>query len=558
MGERLQVHPTSVTSIVDRLEADRLVVRRRHPEDGRAVLAEITAEGRASSSRPPPPSSTPTSASVPWTRRSWASSPAAAPGARSSRRLLSRLDADQLPSGSAIVVCDTARLGDLVPLGGAQRGQPGDLGVDMLPSDVEVEVPLVLARRPVGDVLEQDPALASTRGVHVVGMHHARRGGERPAAVTSRCPGRGRPSRRRAPPRRGRSGPRAGSRGQRPRTSPARWVLAVDRHLEPHRCGRPARLGVDLVEVGQVLLAHQGAPSVRSWRRRGRGRWPCRRRGGCSSWVFHLALSISGSCESSPSGKELRRHRLEVLVSRLGRACSRQASTSASHGVDLLAGALRPGGGSARLQRVVPPVAPVGSQRPRAHRGGSRSTSSERTVAAGCRRRHSSSVTAASRRSRHHLAWLAHSASKARSWSGRSPKSWTRGGHLERRRMTGDLDEAPTGGRSTRTSYDLGMVPSKLDPHDGIGVRSAVAGSGGRSGTRACSRSRDADFTTLSGHRGRAGLRPDRGRAPERSVAGGVPVHPRPLPDRATAAAPGRSGSSPASATPSRPTSATR
>jgi DNA-binding MarR family transcriptional regulator len=46
MGERLQVHPTSVTSIVDRLEADRLVVRRRHPEDGRAVLAEITARGR--------------------------------------------------------------------------------------------------------------------------------------------------------------------------------------------------------------------------------------------------------------------------------------------------------------------------------------------------------------------------------------------------------------------------------------------------------------------------------------------------------------------------------
>jgi DNA-binding MarR family transcriptional regulator len=46
MGERLQVHPTSVTSIVDRLEAAGLVVRRRHPEDGRAVLAEITPEGR--------------------------------------------------------------------------------------------------------------------------------------------------------------------------------------------------------------------------------------------------------------------------------------------------------------------------------------------------------------------------------------------------------------------------------------------------------------------------------------------------------------------------------
>ena len=47
MGERLQVHPTSVTSIVDRLEGAGLVVRRPHPEDGRAVLAEITAEGRA-------------------------------------------------------------------------------------------------------------------------------------------------------------------------------------------------------------------------------------------------------------------------------------------------------------------------------------------------------------------------------------------------------------------------------------------------------------------------------------------------------------------------------
>jgi DNA-binding MarR family transcriptional regulator len=46
MGERLQVHPTSVTSIVDRLEAAALVVRRPHPDDGRAVLAEITPAGR--------------------------------------------------------------------------------------------------------------------------------------------------------------------------------------------------------------------------------------------------------------------------------------------------------------------------------------------------------------------------------------------------------------------------------------------------------------------------------------------------------------------------------
>ena len=46
MGERLQVHPTSVTSIVRRLEASGFVVRRPHPEDGRAVLAEITDRGR--------------------------------------------------------------------------------------------------------------------------------------------------------------------------------------------------------------------------------------------------------------------------------------------------------------------------------------------------------------------------------------------------------------------------------------------------------------------------------------------------------------------------------
>src|SRR5690242_10555030 len=47
MGERLQVHPTSVTSIVDRLESTGHVVRRRHPDDGRTVLAEITDAGRA-------------------------------------------------------------------------------------------------------------------------------------------------------------------------------------------------------------------------------------------------------------------------------------------------------------------------------------------------------------------------------------------------------------------------------------------------------------------------------------------------------------------------------
>ena len=46
MGERLQVHPTSVTSIVRRLESAGLVTRTPHPDDGRAVLCEITPEGR--------------------------------------------------------------------------------------------------------------------------------------------------------------------------------------------------------------------------------------------------------------------------------------------------------------------------------------------------------------------------------------------------------------------------------------------------------------------------------------------------------------------------------
>jgi len=42
MGERLQLHPTSVTNIVDRLEADGLVKRIPHPTDRRTTLVEIT------------------------------------------------------------------------------------------------------------------------------------------------------------------------------------------------------------------------------------------------------------------------------------------------------------------------------------------------------------------------------------------------------------------------------------------------------------------------------------------------------------------------------------
>jgi len=46
MGERLMIHPTSVTNIVDRLEQQGLVRRLGHPTDRRTTLCEITAEGR--------------------------------------------------------------------------------------------------------------------------------------------------------------------------------------------------------------------------------------------------------------------------------------------------------------------------------------------------------------------------------------------------------------------------------------------------------------------------------------------------------------------------------
>ena len=47
MGERLMVHPTSVTNTIDRLEHAGLVVRRPNPQDRRGTLAEITPAGRA-------------------------------------------------------------------------------------------------------------------------------------------------------------------------------------------------------------------------------------------------------------------------------------------------------------------------------------------------------------------------------------------------------------------------------------------------------------------------------------------------------------------------------
>jgi DNA-binding MarR family transcriptional regulator len=47
MGERLMIHPTSVTNIADRLEAQGFIRRVAHPTDRRTTLGEITDAGRA-------------------------------------------------------------------------------------------------------------------------------------------------------------------------------------------------------------------------------------------------------------------------------------------------------------------------------------------------------------------------------------------------------------------------------------------------------------------------------------------------------------------------------
>lgn len=46
MGQRLMVHPTSITNLVDKLEAQGLLERRPHPSDRRTTLATITNRGR--------------------------------------------------------------------------------------------------------------------------------------------------------------------------------------------------------------------------------------------------------------------------------------------------------------------------------------------------------------------------------------------------------------------------------------------------------------------------------------------------------------------------------
>lgn len=47
IGQRLQVHPASVTNVIDRLEGKGWVQRRPHPDDLRTTLAVITRSGRA-------------------------------------------------------------------------------------------------------------------------------------------------------------------------------------------------------------------------------------------------------------------------------------------------------------------------------------------------------------------------------------------------------------------------------------------------------------------------------------------------------------------------------
>jgi DNA-binding MarR family transcriptional regulator len=47
IGERLMVHPTSVTNIVQRLEQQGFVERRPNPRDGRGALAALTESGRS-------------------------------------------------------------------------------------------------------------------------------------------------------------------------------------------------------------------------------------------------------------------------------------------------------------------------------------------------------------------------------------------------------------------------------------------------------------------------------------------------------------------------------
>ncbi|HTR90242.1 MAG TPA: MarR family transcriptional regulator [Trebonia sp.] len=47
LGKQLQIHQTSITSLVDRLEKQGLIKRTPHPTDRRSTMAQITPSGRA-------------------------------------------------------------------------------------------------------------------------------------------------------------------------------------------------------------------------------------------------------------------------------------------------------------------------------------------------------------------------------------------------------------------------------------------------------------------------------------------------------------------------------
>ncbi len=51
IGQRLQVHPASVTNVIDRLEGKGFVIRIPHPDDQRTTLAAITRSGRGLASK---------------------------------------------------------------------------------------------------------------------------------------------------------------------------------------------------------------------------------------------------------------------------------------------------------------------------------------------------------------------------------------------------------------------------------------------------------------------------------------------------------------------------
>ncbi len=136
MGDRLMVHPTSITSTVDRLEEQGLVQRARHPDDRRIVLAEITPEGRrvvgaaTTRRRGRPRSGSAPTAPTTSTRSPPRSARSASPRATSPRRPPRRPPTDGYPDAppgaasiSAMVASSGARPMRTAGVASQQRGQ---------------------------------------------------------------------------------------------------------------------------------------------------------------------------------------------------------------------------------------------------------------------------------------------------------------------------------------------------------------------------------------------------------------------------------------------------